>query len=258
MDPQTTMTRPAGGRLRTGRKIQAGLVGLVLLAGAVVWNASTAQAACSAPELELSTETVRPFHVISVTGLGFIDCQTTIIDGRLDVSRPAENIELSVQQGSLDFAVALVGGHPSPVGDFVQPVRIPSDFVPGEASVTATVPPQAGYPEPYTVSVPLTVTTQQPTIRVAGESRIETAAAISRRAFPDRAATVYLARADVGVDAMVGGALIDGPILLVPQCGELPDVVAEEIARLTPGVIATLGGSGAVCDALLETAAAVP
>lgn len=258
MDPQMAMTRHAGTRLLPGRKVQAGLVGLALLAGAVVWSASTAQAACAAPKLELSTDTVRAGHVITVTGLGFGDCQTTIIDGRLEVSRPAENIELSVQQGPLDFAVALVGGHPAPVGDFVQRIRIPSDFVPGEATVTATVPPQAGFPEPYTVSVPLTVTTQQPTIRVAGEDRIATAVAISRRAFPGSAATVYLARADVGVDAMVGGALTDGPILLVPQCGELPDVVAEEIARLTPGVVATLGGSGAVCDAMLQAAAAVP
>ena len=65
----------------------------------------------------------------------------------------------------------------------------------------------------------------------------------------------YLANAATFVDAVAGGTLTDGPVLLVPQCGELPAVVAAEIGRLDPGQVLTLGGSAAVCDELLAQAA---
>lgn len=90
--------------------------------------------------------------------------------------------------------------------------------------------------------------------RLSGASRIDTAVAISRAQFPEGADTVYLARADNSVDAVAGGVLTDGPILLVPQCGQLPAVVAEEIARLDPARVVALGGTGAVCDTILEDA----
>ncbi|WP_370327506.1 cell wall-binding repeat-containing protein [Euzebya sp.] len=89
--------------------------------------------------------------------------------------------------------------------------------------------------------------------RLAGDSRIETAVAISQRAFPDGAATAYLANADVTVDAVAGGSLTDGPVLLVPAC-DLPQVVADELARLAPGEVLALGGTVAVCDDVLAAA----
>ena len=91
--------------------------------------------------------------------------------------------------------------------------------------------------------------------RLAGPSRIDTAAAIARSAFPDAAEDVYLARADVVVDALSGGALTTGPILLVPQCGEVPAAVREELDRLSPARVTALGGTGAVCAELLLAAA---
>ncbi len=98
------------------------------------------------------------------------------------------------------------------------------------------------------------------TDRLAGPSRIDTAVVISRAAFPDAAVpdaaeAVYLARADVFADALAAGALTDGPILIVPSCGEVPPVVASEIARLGPSEVVALGGPAAVCDELLNTAA---
>ena len=92
--------------------------------------------------------------------------------------------------------------------------------------------------------------------RVSGPDRIATAVAISQRAFPNGAAVAYLANAATFVDAVAGGTLTDGPVLLVPQCGDLPPVVAQEIARLDPDQVLTLGGSAAVCDAILAAAAA--
>lgn len=89
--------------------------------------------------------------------------------------------------------------------------------------------------------------------RIAGASRFETAVAISQEAFPNGAASVYLARADAFADALAGASLTDrGPILLVPQCGTVPDVVKQEVNRLQPLEVKALGGPGAVCDAVLN------
>jgi hypothetical protein len=91
--------------------------------------------------------------------------------------------------------------------------------------------------------------------RVAGDHRFTTAVEISKRAFPQGADTVYLARADIGVDALAGGALTDGPILLVPSCGDVPAAVKAEIDRLDPDEVLALGGPAAICDATLADAA---
>lgn len=102
-------------------------------------------------------------------------------------------------------------------------------------------------------------TTSTVTERLAGTTRYGTAAAISRRQFPSTFAagqgTAYLARGDVLTDAMVGGTLTDGPVLLVRSCGEPPDVTVQEVARLQPARVVALGGSGAVCDETLEAVA---
>lgn len=95
-----------------------------------------------------------------------------------------------------------------------------------------------------------------PTARLGGATRIETAVAISGRAWPS-AGTVYLARADVFADAVAAGALTAGPVLLVPQCGELPSAVAGELDRLRPDRVVALGSEAAVCGALLDAAVAV-
>jgi hypothetical protein len=89
--------------------------------------------------------------------------------------------------------------------------------------------------------------------RLAGDDRIGTAVAISQRAFPDGAPAAYLANAGTVVDAVAGGSLTDGPILLVPQC-ELPDAVAAELERLAPQEVLALGGPAAVCDDVLAAA----
>lgn len=109
-------------------------------------------------------------------------------------------------------------------------------------------------------------------LRVSGTGRIETAVAISELGFPFGAERVYLARADVFADALTAGPVAaaadrylqsiggpgipaPGPILLVPPCGPLPPVVAQEIDRVDPDRVVALGGTAAVCDDLLSTAA---
>ncbi len=94
------------------------------------------------------------------------------------------------------------------------------------------------------------------TDRLSGATRIETAVAISQYQFPNGAPTAYLARSDVFADAVAGGVLTDGPILLVPTCGAVPQIVLTEIARLGVDDVFALGGTAAVCDQVLTDATA--
>lgn len=92
--------------------------------------------------------------------------------------------------------------------------------------------------------------------RLFGATRTETSVAISQAQFaPGDAATVHLARDDVFADAAVGGVLTDGPILIVPSCGEVPQAVRDEIDRLEVTSVTALGGESAICPQLLEDAA---
>lgn len=88
-----------------------------------------------------------------------------------------------------------------------------------------------------------------------GNTRFGTAVAISEQAFPDGATEVYLATGEDFPDALAAGSLTTGPLLLVPRCGELPEVVAGEIDRLDPERVLALGGERAVCSDLLTEAA---
>lgn len=123
-----------------------------------------------------------------------------------------------------------------------------SAFEPDQHLAPAT--PDAAEPD----SLEPSLRNQVNTGRLAGTDRYATAAAISRRAFPDGAGTVYLARGDVLHDAQAAGALTDGPVLLVRSCS-VPSAAAAEIERLDPTAVVALGGSGSVCDAALQEAA---
>ncbi|WP_165492125.1 cell wall-binding repeat-containing protein [Egibacter rhizosphaerae] len=91
--------------------------------------------------------------------------------------------------------------------------------------------------------------------RLAGDDRFATAVAIAEAAYPDGADTAYLARADEFADALAAGALDDGPTLLTPSGGPVPDVVVDEVERLDPARVVALGGTAAVESATLTEAA---
>lgn len=132
------------------------------------------------------------------------------------------------------------------------PSPAPSPSPPQPPPPSPSSPPSPS--EPGTPTPPADGTDRD-TGRVAGGSRIETAIAISERQFPDGAETAYLARADVLADAVAAGSLTDGPVLLVPTCGQVPPAVATELDRLDPGRVTGLGGQEAVCSELLDQAA---
>lgn len=97
--------------------------------------------------------------------------------------------------------------------------------------------------------------------RSAGASRYETAVVVSRNTLytlqdgteitPD---VVYLAGGVSPYDAMVGGLLRGGPVLLVPPCGSaVPQSVLEEVARIRPERVVAVGGPAAICQAHVDT-----
>ncbi len=92
--------------------------------------------------------------------------------------------------------------------------------------------------------------------RIAGPSRIDTSVEISQFQFPAGSRDVYLSRADEFADSISSGSLTSGPVLLVPQCGAVPGVVLDEVARLAPDNVYALGGTAAVCDQVLTDVAA--
>ena len=149
----------------------------------------------------------------------------------------AENIgKLHVVQHGIDFDDSgAYDGDPSPLDP-----QFPFE---------ATVPTTCG-------DVELTSVDGQTVDRLAGATRIETAIEISQHQFPDgNVEELFLTRSDLFADAVAGGSLTGGPTLLVPMTGELPQAVADEIARLAPATITVLGGDKAVDDEILIQAA---
>lgn len=94
------------------------------------------------------------------------------------------------------------------------------------------------------------------TDRLAGDNRAATAAAVALYEFAGGATTVYLARGNSSPDAMVGGALTDGPIVLTnPDGTQVPQVTRAAIAALDPDRVIALGGTSSVSTTLLSQAA---
>lgn len=87
---------------------------------------------------------------------------------------------------------------------------------------------------------------------VGGETRYHTAISIAKRAFT-APSTVYLARGDVFADAIAGGSLTDGPILLT-QRDSLQADVCTYLRGVKPGRVVALGGTGSVSAAAMARA----
>lgn len=84
--------------------------------------------------------------------------------------------------------------------------------------------------------------------RWSGADRFATAAVVSKKTFGSGVPVAYIATGMTFPDALSGGSIAGkngAPILLVKQYS-LPGVTASELARLKPGKIVILGGTGAV------------
>mgnify|MGYP002336080604 FL=1 len=85
-------------------------------------------------------------------------------------------------------------------------------------------------------------------IRLSGADRYATSAAISRASFAPGVPVAYVATGLNYPDALAGGpaaGLAGGPVLLTDP-RNLPQAIRDELARLQPGRIVVLGGTGVV------------
>ncbi len=98
--------------------------------------------------------------------------------------------------------------------------------------------------------------------RVGGADRYTTAVFASQAGFPSaggvpaRVPTVVIATGEDFPDALAAGTLDGGPLLLVPSCGAVPQVVLDEVARVAPLDVVALGGDSAICPEVLAAVAA--
>jgi subtilisin family serine protease/putative cell wall-binding protein len=98
-----------------------------------------------------------------------------------------------------------------------------------------------------------------------GDTRYETAAAVSANLFTPGVSRVYVATGLSAPDALAAASAAGGfgaPVLLVPGSGPnagVPTAVATELARLQPTQIIVMGGTAAVSGAVFnQIAAAAP
>ncbi len=91
------------------------------------------------------------------------------------------------------------------------------------------------------------------TARIFGANRYETSAKISAAAFPSGAKVAYIANGagDGSPDAVAGGVLTDGPVILVNPNGNNA-FAANAIKALGAQKVIALGGPGAVSAAVLS------
>lgn len=91
-----------------------------------------------------------------------------------------------------------------------------------------------------------------PADRYAGADRYQTAITIAKSFVS--ANTVYIARGDNQADAVAGGKLKDGPLLLLNGDSKVQADVAATITSLGASNIVVLGGANAVADAWVKAA----
>lgn len=89
--------------------------------------------------------------------------------------------------------------------------------------------------------------------RYAGADRYNTAISVAS-AF-GTSDVVYLSRGDSQADAVAGGKLPNGPLLLVNDSPTVQKNVAEAITKLKATKVVVLGGTGAVSDAAVKAVA---
>jgi putative cell wall-binding protein len=89
-------------------------------------------------------------------------------------------------------------------------------------------------------------------LRIAGPSRVDTAAALARESFPDGSRTAVVVTGQAFADALAAAPLaaaLDAPVLLTAR-DVLPDPTAAALADLGVQRVVVLGGVAAVSDAV--------
>lgn len=103
------------------------------------------------------------------------------------------------------------------------------------------------------MTVPMSAVAATEADRYAGADRYNTAISVAN-AF-GTSDLVYLSRGDSQADAVAGGKLPGGPLLLVNDSTTVQKNVAEAITKLKATKVVVLGGTGAVSDAAVKAVA---
>lgn len=103
------------------------------------------------------------------------------------------------------------------------------------------------------MTVPMSAVAATEADRYAGADRYNTAISVAS-AF-GTSDVVYLSRGDSQADAVAGGKLPGGPLLLVNDSTTVQKNVAEAITKLKATKVVVLGGTGAVSDAAVKAVA---
>ncbi|WP_291052591.1 cell wall-binding repeat-containing protein [Herbiconiux sp.] len=112
---------------------------------------------------------------------------------------------------------------------------------------------------PVRIEVTVPLQKYPKTTRVSGADRYAVAVAVSQKAFPGGAPTVYIATGENYPDALSAGAAAvtqGGPLLMTPK-GALPASVKAEIQRLNPSKIVVVGGPNSVSPAVFSALTAL-
>lgn len=167
------------------------------------------------------------------------------------------NLQTNIRKDGHDFMAPVVSGHRD-VGATACPGNAFYAFLPTLRQMVAQYVSEPGDP----VKVPDYATLQQnqvnmgiPTV-LAGQDRVGTSIEIARHAFPQGSRTVYVANAVNTADALAGGSLTDGSIVLVSAKRDAQAAVSNYVKEAKAAKVVALGGPGAVSDAVLNTVAA--
>lgn len=86
--------------------------------------------------------------------------------------------------------------------------------------------------------------------RIAGSNRYDTAAQVSKFAYPTGANVAYVVSGEDWPDGLSAGSFADGPILFVTANG-IPKVTRDEIKRLKAKRVIVIGGTNVVSNSVL-------
>lgn len=95
-----------------------------------------------------------------------------------------------------------------------------------------------------------------PRLSLVGVDRYDTAARIAREAFPNGASRVYVVDERSPADVAVAVSAADGPVLPVPGCGVVPELVRAAARAMQPVEVVAVGGRQGLCEATVAQVAA--
>ncbi len=97
---------------------------------------------------------------------------------------------------------------------------------------------------------------QRRTVRIGKNDPVVTAAAVAGVEYNEASRSTYLIGRGSIAEAIVSGGFTDGPMVYVPQDGNLPDSLTKRLAVLTPSQVVAVGTEAALPEPAVQAALA--